>query len=319
MNNLDPRILYPAIEPYQADYLKVDATHDIYYEQCGNPQGAPVVFLHGGPGSGCNPAQRRFFDPTHYRIILLDQRGCGRSLPQGCVTDNTTPHLVSDIEQLRAFLGINRWHVFGGSWGSALALAYALTHPDRVASLCLRGIFLSRPQELDWFSGEVKIFFPILWQWLLDYLPHNQRSNPVQSYYELVFNTDPAISIPAAMRWNDFETNMMTLLPGKPSTAEKSQALELARARVQLHYIRNQCFMLPYDALNQTGKLKHIPTSIIQGRYDMVCPPITAWELQQTMPHADFLIVPDAGHSAMEPGIMTALLNATDKFRNVSV
>ncbi len=311
MNNL-----YPDIAPYKTSWLNVSDLHQIYYEECGNPSGVPVVFLHGGPGSGCNPTQRRFFDPSYFRIVLFDQRGCGRSTPQGETINNTTNDLVTDIDVLRKHLGIAKWHVFGGSWGSTLALAYAIAFPENILSLTLRGIFLSRQSELDWFLGEVKSFFPEAWQQLCDYLPQAERVQPLIAYEKRVFDPNPQISISAATRWNAFESSIMTLLPRPAPTQTIDGNIELARAKVQIHYIRNQCFVGHRDLLEEAqNKLQSIPTTIIQGRYDMVCPPITAWRLHQSLPHTRLVIVPDAGHSAMETGIATALVAATNALK----
>lgn len=311
--------LFPEIEPFHSNWLQVDPLHRVYFEECGNPAGPAVIFLHGGPGSGCNPTQRRFFDPTHYRIILMDQRGCGRSSPEGETQQNTTADLVNDIELLRTHLKINRWHVFGGSWGSTLAITYACLHPTQVISLVLRGIFLSRPFELNWFLGQIGLFFPDQWKTLCDYLPEAQRQNPLQAYQALVFSGDPAIAIPAAIQWNAYESNIMSLVnqPSKPKNINGK--VELARARIQIHYIVNDCFVGHSGLLQQAAeKLAHIPTTIVQGRYDMVCPPQTAWELWQAMPHANFVMVPDAGHSAMEPGTCSALVTATEQYKQLS-
>jgi proline iminopeptidase len=309
--------LYPELEHFDAKSLISDDLHEIYYEICGNPTGKPVVFLHGGPGSGCNPTQRRFFDPTIYRIVLIDQRGCGRSKPQGSVEQNTTANLVADIEAIRTALNIDRWLVFGGSWGSTLALAYATQHPCKVTGLILRGIFLSRSTELDWFLGQVKAFFPEHWDALCAYLPIDKRVNPLIAYEKLIFSDDSNLSIPAAIRWNAFESSIMSLLPRPAiSNNEIDGKVELARARVQIHYIKHHCFINGSDLLAEAKeKLAHIPTQIIQGRYDMVCPPITAWELSHAMPHAEFHMIEDAGHSAMEAGITSALVAATEKFK----
>ena len=261
--------------------------------------------------------QRRFFDPAYYRIVLFDQRGCGRSTPHGCVTDNTTDHLVADIEQIRTFLGIARWQVFGGSWGSSLALAYVLAHPQHVTHLILRGIFLSRKSELDWFLNGIKQFYPEAWEDLLRPLQTHEQNDLFQAYTQRVFSEDPAVSIPAAINWNAYETGVMTLLPDHVSNATVAENVQLARARVQLHYLVNECFIGQRDILTEVKALAHIPTIIIQGRYDMVCPPITAWQLKQAMPHARFHLVADAGHSAMEPGIRSALVAATEFFKAV--
>ncbi len=323
-----PYNLYPELDPFNKNWLKVNDVHQIYYEECGNPHGMPVIFLHGGPGSGCNPTQRRFFDPKYYRIILLDQRGCGRSLPVGEVKLNTTDDLVSDIEKLRTHLGINTWHVFGGSWGSTLALAYAVKHTGQVISLVLRGIFLSRPSELNWFLGDVQHFYPEVWHKLIRYLPADKRNDVLNAYSKLIFSGDIHVNAAAAVQWNAFESAIMRLKPAEndslkentTKTAEQlqqEQATEVARARVQIHYIQHQCFIDGETLLKQTSKLANIPTIIVQGRYDMVCPPQTAWALHQVMPHAQFTMVADAGHSAMEPGVTSALVAATEQFKSL--
>jgi proline iminopeptidase len=331
--------LYPECTPFQHELLKVSDIHSVYVEQCGNPNGIPVIFLHGGPGSGCNPAQRRFFDPAYYHIILFDQRGCGRSQPAGETLENTTQTLVADIEAIRNHLNIKQWHVFGGSWGSTLALAYATQHPDNIISLALRGIFLSRPQEINWFLGNVALFFPEAWQTLLQDVPEDQQENILEYYAGLVFHADTSISTPAAIRWNAFESSIMSLVPKqeatkqgvnvpeqndaiKDSPSKNNQsvdgAVELARARVQIHYIQHLCFVDGEQLLNSAAKtLQNIPTIIVQGRYDMVCPPQTAWELSHVMPHAKLVMVPDAGHSAMESGTCQALLAATEQFKSL--
>jgi proline iminopeptidase len=316
MQNIKHYNLFPEILPFHQDWLEVDPIHQIYFEECGNKEGPAVIFLHGGPGSGCNPNQRRFFDPDYYRIILLDQRGCGRSTPEGEIRNNTTEHLVADIEALRLHLDIKQWHVFGGSWGSTLALAYAVKHSEKILSLTLRGIFLSRTEELNWFLHEVRIFYPEPWQTLCDYLPESKRDNVLQAYAELVFSEDKTMSVPAAITWNAFESSIMSLI-AKPSTdSEVNGVVELARARVQIHYIMHNCFIGERDMLSEIQqRLSNIPTVIVQGRYDMVCPPITAWQLKAVMPHAQFVMVADAGHSAMEAGTCSALIAATEAFK----
>jgi proline iminopeptidase len=310
--------LFPEIQPFHLDWLQVDATHRIYFEESGNPDGLPVIFLHGGPGSGCNPNQRRFFDPAHYRIILLDQRGCGKSMPEGEVKNNTTTDLVSDIDALRSHLKIEKWHVFGGSWGSTLALAYALEHTENVTSLILRGIFLSRPSELHWFLSDVKRFYPEPWEKLCNYLANDWQGDVLNAYEALVFSEDSTVSIPAAITWNAFESSIMSLIPSTASPQEANGKVELARARVQIHYIKHLCFIGQRDMLAEAKmRLSKIPTIIVQGRYDMVCPPITAWELKTALPHAQFVLVPDAGHSAMEAGTRSALIAATEQFKSI--
>lgn len=322
--------LYPELEPFNKIWLKVDSIHEIYIEECGNPTGRPVIFLHGGPGSGCNPTQRRFFDPAYYRIVLFDQRGCGRSNPQGEVQTNTTQDLVDDIEAIRLHLNIDRWHVFGGSWGSTLAIAYAVKHAEQIISLTLRGIFLSRPSELQWFLGDVQHFYPEVWHKLVQYLAPDKRNDVLNAYASLIFNDDLVISSEAAVQWNAFENAIMRLKPAatspEPSEAKsksnedirKEQLTEVARARVQIHYIKHQCFVDGEDLLKQATALTNIPTIIVQGRYDMVCPPQTAWALHQAMPHAKFTMVADAGHSAMEPGVTSALIAATEAFKSLT-
>jgi len=318
MNNFTYN-LYPELDILEKRSIKVDGLHEVYYEICGNPEGKPVVFLHGGPGSGCNPAQRRFFDPEHYRIILIDQRGCGRSMPQGETRNNTTDDLVNDIDLIRNELGIEKWLVFGGSWGSTLALAYAIRHTAHVAGLILRGIFLSRPSELNWFLGDVKAFYPEPWLALCESIPENSKHNPLAYYKELIFSDNQQVSIPAAIRWNTFEGSIMTLLPRTSGNeSEINGQVELARARIQIHYIENNCFVGTRDLIAEAGsQLTQTPTVIVQGRYDMVCPPVTAWELSQAMPHAEFHMIADAGHSAMEAGTTSALVAATEKFKYI--
>ncbi|MBA3695279.1 MAG: prolyl aminopeptidase [Methylotenera sp.] len=318
--------LYPEIDINEKNYFQADSLHEVYYEVCGNPKGQSVVFLHGGPGSGCNPTQRRFFDPAHYRIILIDQRGCNRSKPQGCTEQNTTQDLVKDIDAIRAALGIDKWLVFGGSWGSTLALSYALEFPERVTGLILRGIFLSRSSELNWFLGDVKHFFPEVWYTLISYLPEDERNDVLGAYSRRIFKEDPAINIPAALQWNAFENAIMRLLPPEKKhesshatteVTEEQSTIELARARVQIHYIQNDCFVDGEAMLKNAKTLSHIPAIIVQGRYDMVCPPKSAWELSLAMPHAEFCMIHDAGHSAMEPSITSALIAATEKFKSL--
>ncbi|HSR01584.1 MAG TPA: prolyl aminopeptidase [Methylophilaceae bacterium] len=317
--------LYPEIDPYHHGWLKVDNTHEIYYEECGNPDGRPIVFLHKRPGSGCNPGQRRFFDPKHYRIILLDQRGCNRSRPQGETADNTTQHLINDLESLRTHLALEAWHVFGGSWGSTLALSYATQHPDRVISLTLRGIFLSRPTELNWFLGDIQHFYPDVWQTLIEYLPQHERHDVLSAFEKRIASQNIKISYAAAVAWNNYENSIMRLDQSAPNTksptdsttivSNEEKLADVARARVQIHYIRNHCFIDGESLLQATKSLDNIPTTIVQGRYDMVCPPKTSWLLSKAMPQAEYIIVQNAGHSAMEPGVISALITSTEKFK----
>jgi len=311
--------LYPEIEPYDTGRFESVDLHKIYYEQCGNPHGQPIIFLHGGPGSGCNPSQRRFFDPAHYRIILIDQRGCGRSTPLGCVEENTTEHLITDIESIRKLLNIESWIVFGGSWGSTLGLAYAIVHPERVKGLVLRGIFLSRSSELTWFLNDVKHFYPEAWDSLLAFIPSEERHDILSAYAKRIFSDDADINAPAATNWNAYENSIMTLRPASSKGASVADDVQVARARVQLHYIMHECFVGGRDLLQEASRLNNIPTVIVQGRYDMVCPPLTAWDLKKAMPHADFHMVADAGHSAMEAGTSSALIAATERFKSLAI
>ena len=321
MSTEPPYTLYPEISPYHATWIKRPHGHEIYVELSGNPHGKPIIFLHGGPGGGTNPKQRQFFDPKHYQIILFDQRGCGQSKPLGETNKNTNADLISDMEAIREHLCIKQWIIFGGSWGSALALAYATQYPKTIKALILRGIFLSRKTELDWFLDEVKSFFPEAHQTLLNFLPEDKRKNLIESYSELVFSSNIKISAPASIAWNRFEGGLLKLLPqteeNKTPSNEDIQN-EIARARVQLHFIKDKCFIDGKKILEEVKKLKGIPATIIQGRYDMVCPPITAYELHQHMPHANFIMVPDAGHSASEPSMTSELIKATNHYRALS-
>lgn len=317
-NSNNRRGLYPEIEAFETGYLQVSPLHRIYFEQSGNPNGKPVVFLHGGPGAGCSPKGRRFFDPAHYRIILFDQRGCGRSTPHAELTDNTTWHLVADIEQLREHLGIDRWQVFGGSWGSTLALAYAQTHPERVTELVLRGIFMLRRSELEWFYQKgCDALYPDAWDKYLAAIPEAERGDLMSAYHRRLTSADPAVRVAAAKAWSVWEGSTSFLLQDFAhidGTAEDEFAL--AFARIECHYFVNGGFFAHDDQLlRDVHRIKHIPTVIVQGRYDVVCPARSAWDLHRAWPESDLRIVPDAGHSAFEPGIVHELIEATDRFR----
>lgn len=317
MQNPVESLIFPSIEPFSTGFIKVSPRHNLYYEECGNPDGTPVVIIHGGPGSGCSPGQRRFCDPSYYRIVLFDQRGCGRSEPAGCIEDNTTQDLVEDIERLRNHLNINKWLVFGGSWGSTLALAYAAHYAQSIKGLILRGIFLARPQELDWFLYRARNFFPEAWSELVALLTQEERKNILSSFAQRVFSADAASNIDAACHWNNFEASIMSLLPAEPSSPPPTEAAILARSRVQLHYLINHCFLADTPLLSQVDNFRHIPAVIVQGRYDMVCPPLTAYELHQAWPEANFHIIQDAGHSAFEPGTASALIVAMEQFKSI--
>jgi proline iminopeptidase len=313
------RTLYPEIEPFDTGRLQVSSVHELYYEQCGNPDGQPVVFLHGGPGAGLTTDYRRFFDPSAYRIILFDQRGAGQSTPHACLEDNTTWHLVSDIEQLRTELGIERWLVFGGSWGSTLALAYAETHPERVLGLILRGIFLCRQKEIRWFyqdSVGAGAIFPDVWEQYVGLIPEAERADMLHAYHRRLIGDDEAVRLAAARAWSIWEGSALKLLPDQQLVDEFSEPqTALALARIECHYFVNNCFFDTDNYLvENVGRIRHIPAVIVQGRYDIVCPMMSAWELHRAWPEAEFHCVPDAGHSVTEPGIASALVEATDRF-----
>lgn len=309
--------LYPLIEPYQAEYLAVSDRHQLYLEQAGNPEGKPVVFLHGGPGGGINPTYRQFFDPQRWRIVLFDQRGCGKSLPHADLNDNTTWALVSDIETIRAHLGIEGWTVFGGSWGSTLALAYAQTHPDRCQGLILRGIFTLRQQEIRWFYQEgASYLYPDAWEHYLAPIPETERGDLVAAYYRRLTSDDAQVRLTAARAWAVWEASTSKLIQDPDLLHHFSEdEFAVAFARIECHYFIHRGFFDRDDhILRQVHRIRHIPGVIVQGRYDVVCPATTAWELHRAWPEAQFVMVQDAGHSALEPGITKALVEATDKF-----
>ncbi|MGY2765526.1 prolyl aminopeptidase [Thermostichus sp. MS-CIW-26] len=311
------RDLYPPIEPYDQGFLAVSSLHTLYYEQCGNPAGKPVVFLHGGPGGGIDPIYRQYFDPSRWRVVLFDQRGCGKSRPYAELRENTTWDLVADIEKLRQHLGIDRWFVFGGSWGSALALAYGQTHPQSCLGFILRGIFLLRPFELRWFyQSGAGYFFPDAWEHYLEPIPPEERDDLLAAYHRRLNDPDPQVRLRAARAWSVWEASTSKLIPS-PELIERFGRGEFAEAfaRIECHYFVHGGFLDPEDQLLRgVGRLRHLPAVIVQGRYDVVCPPISAWELHQAWPEAEFRMIPDAGHSITEPGIRTALLEATDRF-----
>ena len=310
--------LFPPIEPYQSGMLRVDEQHIIYWEQSGNPAGVPVVFLHGGPGAGASPTHRRFFDPLHYRIVIMDQRGSGRSRPLGETGANTAELLIVDIERIRVMLGVERWHVFGGSWGSTLALAYAETHPERCISLILRGIFLMQRSEIDWFLTRMGTIFPEAAAAFLGYLPEAERGDVLEAYWRRLNHADPAVRIAAARVWSVYEGACSSLLPNPElisAASEDSHALGLAR--IEAHYFRNNLFQPETKLLDEVHRLRGIPAVIVQGRYDIVCPITTADALHRAWPEADYRVIPDAGHSAMEPGIRSALVQATERFKSL--
>ncbi len=310
--------LYPPIEPFHTGMLKVSDLHELYFEESGNPSGKPVVFLHGGPGAHSDPKQRRFFHPGKYRIVNFDQRGCGKSTPPGSLEANTTWDLVADIEKLRVSLGIEKWQVFGGSWGSTLALAYAETHPDRVTELILRGVFLLRKQEIDWSyqEGGASILFPDAWEPFWQHIPENERSDMLGAYWRRLQSEDPAVRLQAAKIWSKWEGATSKLLPDPEFTAEyEEDEFALDFARIEAHYFVNRGFLeVDGQLLRDAGKLSGIPGVIVQGRYDVVCPMVSAWAVHCAWPEAELIISPDAGHSAFEPSNSRALVAATDRF-----
>lgn len=309
---------FPEIEPYKKEFLNVSDLHSIYVEQCGNPQGRPVLFLHGGPGGGCNPDHRRFFDPQHYRIILFDQRGSGQSTPAAELKDNTTWDLVSDIEKIRNHLGIQDWIVFGGSWGSTLALAYAITHAEKVKGLILRGIFLCRPSEIKWFYQEgASQIFPDAWDKFYNHIPENERHDFVTAYYQRLTDTNPDVRLQAAKIWSQWEAATSRLFVSPASIEEfEDPTFALQFARIECHYFTNNSFFKTNNFLiENVSKIRHIPTSIVQGRYDVVCPARSAWELHKAWPETELFIIADAGHAASEPGIKSKLIEMTNKFK----
>jgi proline iminopeptidase len=313
------RDLFPPIEPYATGTLAVDARHTLYWEEVGNPRGMPVVFLHGGPGAGATPTHRRFFDPASYRIIIFDQRGAGRSMPLGELTDNTTAHLVADIEALRRHFAVERWVVFGGSWGSTLALSYAIAHPARCRALILRGIFLCRRSEVDWFLTGIRQVFPEAWRTFAAPIPEAERGDLLTAYYRRLTDPDPAIHMAAARSWSVYEGACSTLLPSADTVAAFGEdRMALGLARIEAHYFRNQIIMPEDDLIRFIDRIRAIPTTIVQGRYDMVCPIVTADELARAWPEAEYAVVPDAGHSAMEPGIRAQLTAATERGKRLS-
>ena len=315
MSPADP--LHPAIEPYDSGFLQVSPRHRLYYEQCGNPHGKPVVILHGGPGGGCSPKMRRFHDPSRYRIVLFDQRGAGRSTPHADLVDNTTWHLVADIEQLRGELGIERWQVFGGSWGSTLALAYAQAHPDVVTELVLRGIFMLRRFELEWFYQQgCSRLFPDAWEQYVAAIPPVERGDLISAFHRRLTGDDPQQRLAAARAWSVWEA-ATSLLVQDPEFIEShaAEAFALAFARIESHYFVNGGFLEVEDQLlRDAPRLARIPTTIVHGRYDVVCPLQNAWDLKRAMPHAELHISPDAGHSAFEPGNAAALVAACARY-----
>lgn len=309
--------LFPPIEPYNHGWLSVGDGHEIYYEESGNPSGKPCLFVHGGPGGGASPAARQFFDPDKYRIVLFDQRGCGRSKPHASIEANTTWHLINDIELIRETLGIDRWLVFGGSWGSTLSLAYAQSHPERVTELVLRGIFLLRAQELQWFYQHgASELYPDAWQHYLAPIPDAERHDLISAFHSRLTSEDPEVRLSAARAWSVWEASTSFLIQNEDFMAQLDEPeAALAMARIECHYFVNGGFFeSPNQLLGAVDKIRHIPCVIVQGRYDVVCPPTTAWDLHRAWPEADFKLIANAGHSAFDPANAAALIEATNRF-----
>lgn len=311
---MTPSCLYPVIEPFASEHLAVSKLHSLYFEQCGNPGGAPVLFVHGGPGAGCSAMDRRFFDPAAFRVVLVDQRGAGRSQPLGELADNTIDDLVADFERIREHLGIARWHVFGGSWGSTLGLYYAERHPERVLSLCLRGIWLLRQLEVDWWLYGLRHLAPELWRAFAEHLPAAQRSDLLAGYWALLTGADESKARAAARAWASYEGSACTLLPNPDFLALlTNDSTSWALARLEAHYLTNQRFEPDDRLLRDVGIVRAIPAFLVHGRYDLVCPLVGADDLHRAWPEASYVVVDDAGHSSHEPGIASQLVAAMDR------
>jgi len=310
------RDLYPPIEPYETGFHPVSDGHCLAYELCGNPHGRPVVFLHGGPGAGCTPTHRRFFDPAVYKIVLFDQRGAGRSTPAASVDANTTAHLVDDIESLRRHLRTDRWAVFGGSWGSTLGLAYAAAHPEACRALILRGIWLCRPIDLQWWFDGIRLVYPEYWQAFVAHIPPAERHDLLDAYLRRLLAPDPAVHMPAAIAWEKYETSCERLMPPDQNVSLPA-ANPLAMPRIEAYYMRHASFLRENELIDAVPRFRHVPGVIVHGRYDMLCPVEAAVALAAAWPEAQLTIVPDAGHSALEPGTRRQLVAATDRFRDL--
>lgn len=310
-----PPSLFPPIMPNRHGMLEVDPLHTIYWEEVGNPDGAPVLFLHGGPGAGLSPQHRRFFDPQHYRIILFDQRGAGKSIPLGEWRNNNTQLLIEDIETLRAKFGIEQWLVFGGSWGSTLALAYGQAHPERCLGFVLRGIFLCTADEIDWFLHGVQWFYPELYDEFIAPIPEAERGDLLKAYTARMLCDDPERYWPAARAWSRFEGRRVFLLPQQEEPI--SDTLDLGVGRLESHYMANRGFLEDGQLMRDVGRIAHLPAVIVQGRYDVICPPVSAYRLHQAWPGSKLRIIPDAGHGALETGISKALVDATEQFKRL--
>ncbi|MCR9174438.1 MAG: prolyl aminopeptidase [Alphaproteobacteria bacterium] len=308
--------IYPELACRRSGFLDVGDGHSMYWEESGRSDGVPVVFLHGGPGSGTTPAQRRFFDPAFYRIILFDQRGAGRSTPHASLHANTTSHLIRDIERLREHLEIGSWLVFGGSWGATLAVSYGQAHPERCLGFVLRGVFLGRQVEIDWFMSGIRYFFPEESRQFVEFLPEDERSDLLDSYLKRLSDDDPSVHMPAARAWARYEAACSALIPDRGHIASsEDEAHALSLARMEAHYFAHGLFLEPGGLLGGMSALHKHPAIVVQGRYDMICPMMTAEALVRVWPGAELVVVPDAGHAAMEPGIRKSLVRATERFK----
>ena len=312
------RELFPLVEPTVKGMLQVDDIHSLYWEECGNPKGTAVLFLHGGPGAGATPTHRRFFDPAVWRIIIFDQRGAGRSQPLGEIRNNTTELLIQDIETLRQHRGVEHWHLFGGSWGSTLAIAYAEAHPDRVLGLILRGICLMQKREIEWFLYGIRIFFPEAWEQFAGFVPPEERHDLLAAYMRIFQGKDEKRRMEAIRTWAHYESTCSVLVPNLEAASTSSDDRHrTGLALIEAHYFKNNSFMPDGQLLDNIGRIRRIPGVIVQGRYDVVCPIATAHELHRQWPEAEYRVIPDAGHSALEPGIRSALVEATEKFKAI--
>lgn len=312
--------LFPAIEPYSSGFLAVDSLHQLYWEQSGNPNGVPVLMLHGGPGGGTSPGHRRFFDPEYFRIILFDQRGAGKSSPHGSLTDNTTEHLIADIEKLRAHLSVKRWHIFGGSWGSTLALRYGIAYPERCISFALRGIFLMTDEEIHWFLYGIRSIFPEAWEEFTSILSEEEKADILPSYYKRLTSPDKAVQMEAAIDWALYESACASLIPNYETiTTNEQKAKALAISRIEAHYFLNETMDGEKAILRSIDRIRTIPCVIIQGRYDVICPIKTAYALHQAWPEAEYRVVGDGGHSALDPAIRSHLVEATEHIKHMKL
>ena len=308
--------LYPALEPYDQGMLALDDVHTMYWETCGNPLGIPVLFLHGGPGGGCSVEHRRFFDPDVFRIVLFDQRGAGNSTPLGEALDNSTRHLVRDIETLRDYLGVKQWLVFGGSWGSTLALAYGQANSERCLGFVLRGVFLGRPAEIQWFLYGLRQVFPEAWRRFAGMLPAAEHGDLLGGYLKRLFHADARVHVPFARAWSEYESTCSTLLPNPEMTRQHADD-SIALARLEAHYFAHQCFLSPEQLLGDLHRIRHLPAAIVHGRYDMICPIVSADELARSWPDARYEVIPDGGHSVWEPSVRTAVIREVENFKRL--